>query len=273
MSHVVYVAPATSIKQFLSAYLAWKPWNLPADYAFVELTLTPGGTNWLDILYWGPMRQVTLDFQASPVAGVPGIGNSTSKTVAWPQALSEVTGKPLANMTYKAVLAAQYTGGLENGTTPPASTGYKSFKASSLMFNSTLSAAAQDALVSAINAHLPKNSWPTFLQLKALGGSVLNGFKWASAALPHRDVLIESQIYTQGVNSTAMISAVRNVKAAMKPYTSHAFFYNYFDCDDIVDVTSGDRWTNYFGNNTGRLRKVKAQYDPNVRIKGLYCGR
>ena len=246
---------------------------MPADYAFVELTLTPGGANWLDILYWGPMRQVTLDFQASPLAGVPGIRDARSTTVVWPQALSEVTGRPLANITYEAVLAAQYTGGLENGTTPPASTGYKPFKGSSLMFNITLSAAAQDALILAINTHLPKGRSQSYIQLKALGGSVLNGFKWASAALPHRDVLIESQIHVHGVNSTAMISAVRNVKAAMKPYTSHAFFYNYFDCDDIVNVTSVDRWSMYFGNNTGRLRKIKAQYDPNVRIKGLYCGR
>jgi hypothetical protein len=274
VAHAIFVAPAASMKEMLSAYINWSPWNLSSNYAFVELTLTPAGNNWVDIFYWGPMSQVSKDFLASPLGAVPGIYNNTrSKSAAWPQTLTEITGKSLQNMTYEAVLAAQYTGGIENGTIPPAATGYKAFKASSLLFNTTLSVEAQQALVSAVTTYLPKGRGVTsWFQLKALGGSVLDGFKWGSAALPHRDVLVECQVYISGVNSTIMSSAVRNVKAAMKPYTSHPFFYNYFDCDDIVNVTTVDRWTMYFGHHTGRLRKLKAQYDPNVRIKGLYCG-
>ena len=271
VSHVVFTAPHSSIKQLVAAYMDWKPWNLPAAYAMVELFLTAAGENSVDLFYWGPMSQVMKDYQNSPLAKVPGIAITKTLVGNWPQTLAEATFHPnLSDISAAAMVAAQYTSSMENGT----NSGYRHFKASSLMFNSTLSPQAQEALVTAVTTMLPK--WPvwSYMQIRALGGSVLGNLAQSATALPHRDVLLESQVYIEKGAPADMDASVRQVKAALVPYTqSHPFFYNYIDCDDYANAPAGgDPWRVYFGNNAVKLRKIKQQYDPKGRLDGKRCG-
>ena len=270
ISHVVITAPHSSIKQLVAAYMDWKPWNLPAAYAMAELSLTPANDNWLDIFYWGPMSQVMKDYQTSPLAKVPGIAIRTSSVGNWPQTLADTTGHNLDDISAAAMVATQYAGSMENGT----SGGYRHFKASSLMFNTTLSPQAQEVLVNAVATMLPKAPAWGFMQFRALGGSVMGSVAQSATALPHRDVLLESQVYIEKAAPADMEASVRKVKAALLPYTqSHPFFYNYIDCDDYANAPAGsDPWRVYFGDNAVKLRKIKQQYDPKGRLDGKRCG-
>ena len=275
ISYLKLTAPKSNMKQFLAAYVEWKPWTLPEPYAMVEAVLASGQDSWLDIFYWGPMDKLMQDFNASPLAKVPGIKVAESSVNTWGEALTKITSQPLSGIGAAAVLANQYTGSnTETGTTPPKATAAKPFKASSLMFNAPLSPAAQEALVTAVTQAPngePSGSW-IIVQLKALGGPVLSKIANASAALPHRDVLVESQIYTDNLDVGVMQGMVRKVKAAMVPYLQgHPFFYNHLDCDDLANTQGDARWRVYFGSSADRLKAVKAQVDPQGRLDALKC--
>jgi FAD/FMN-containing dehydrogenase len=272
VSHVVITAPHSSIEQLLAAYVAWKPWDLPPAYAMVELSLTPAGDNWIDIFFWGPMAQAMKDIQSSPLSQVPGFTIKTSSVGNWAQTLVETTGvTSLDKMSAATMVAAQYSGSMEGGTTHPG--GYRHFKASSLMFNTTLSPAAQQALVTAVTSMLPEAPAWAFMQIRALGGSVIQNIGQSDTALPHRDVLLEAQVYVEKAAAADLDASVQNVKLALAPYTqSHPFFYNYIDCDDYTSAPAGsDPWRVYFGDNAARLRKIKQQYDPKGRLDGKRC--
>jgi FAD/FMN-containing dehydrogenase len=279
-SQVTYLkltAPQSSIKQFLAAYTDWKPWTLPTTYAMVEAVLGSAEDSWLDIFYWGPKDKVMQDINASPLAQVPGLNVSADSSInhTWSEALTKITGESLSNMGAAAVLANQYTGSnTETGTTPPQGKAAKPFKASSLMFKAPLSPEAQEALVTALTKAAdgePVGS-KLVVQLKALGGSVLSDIDSTSSALPHRDVLFESQIYTDNLDVDVMQRMVRKVKAAMVPFLQgHPFFYNHLDCDDFGNEQGVARWRVYFGENAERLIAVKAQVDPQGRLDALKC--
>jgi hypothetical protein len=275
VSYLKFTAPKSSMKQFLAAYVDWQPWDLPVEYAMVEAVLASAQDSWLDIFYWGSLDKLMLGFSVSPLAKVPGGRVAASSVNTWGEALTKITGQPLSSMGATATLSNQYTGdNTDTGTRPPRDTGAKAFKASSLMFNAPLSPKAQEALVTAVTQAPdaePSGSW-IIVQLKALGGPLLTSISEESAALPHRDVLLEGQVYSDNLDMGAMQRMVRKVKGAMVPFMQgHPFYYNHLDCDDLAGADGHDAWAVYFGDSAKRLIAVKQKYDPEQRFNALRC--
>lgn len=281
--------PADKAAEAMAAYLDWQPWQLPAEWALVEAAFNVDSSSSGDIpvpaymyaFYWGPAEEAKQELQQSPLLRVPGASISAGSQGSWPEMLKRVVGQPsLQHLTKAYQLAAQYTGWQSPaGTRPPKDTGYRHFKASSIMFTASLSSEQQQTLLTGLRG-LAKVVGPQggFVQLKALGGPVLSASNPTNAALPHRDVVIESQIYAAGVDYSQLDAAVAQVKDAMANVSggsSHPFYYNYFDCNDMAAATAAgrDAWDAYFGSNAAALRATKAKYDPNNRIQGMYCGQ
>eukprot|EP00775_Hariotina_reticulata_P011393 gene11393-11541_t len=280
--------PTTKAAEAIAAYLDWRPWQLPSDWALVEAAVHVHNTStngsvikhcYMYAFYWGKAEDAIRVLRGSGMLQVPGATIGTVKQGSWSEMLPGVTGQPsLKHMTKEHQLAAQYIGwGSPFGTSPPEKTGYRNFKAGSIMFPGIIPAAAQHTLLTAVKglATVAGHTSGGFVQFKALGGPVLDRIPPSSTALPHRDVLIETQIYAAGDNYSLLDAAVAQVKSAMLPYSAHPYYYNYFDCDDVrqaAAASGGDAFDAYFGRNAAALRGIKSIYDPHNRIQGMFCG-
>jgi FAD/FMN-containing dehydrogenase len=81
----------------------------------------------------------------------------------------------------------------------------------------------------------------------------------AGTAFPYRQgVLYSMQYYAQmpPTGAAARLAQMRNLYAAMRPHVSGAAYVNYCDLDLPAAAQA------YWGSNLARLRRIKAEYDP-----------
>ena len=128
------------------------------------------------------------------------------------------------------------------------------FKNASAFVSEPLPPAAIVTLIDGLRA-APTAS--NLVGLFPLGGA-LAAVATDATAFAHRDALfdLQYQAYWQHPSEEAAdVAWVRDLRAAMAPYTSGAYV-NYADADQP------DWQTAYYGENLARLTRVKARYDP-----------
>jgi FAD/FMN-containing dehydrogenase len=96
-----------------------------------------------------------------------------------------------------------------------------------------------------------------------LGGAIAT-IDPAATAFVHRRALFDLQYQAYWWDDSAALASiawVRDLRAAMAPYTNGAYV-NYVDAD-LPDWESA-----YYGTNLARLKRVTSQYDPD----GIFAG-
>jgi FAD/FMN-containing dehydrogenase len=134
------------------------------------------------------------------------------------------------------------------------------FKNASAFVGEPLSAAAIATLVDGLRA-APTVS--NLVGLFPLGGQIATIAPRATA-FPHRRALFDLQYqayWWDPAEEPAALAWVRNLRAAMAPYTDGAYV-NYIDAD-LPDWKGA-----YYGANLARLTRVKARYDPDNVFAG-----
>lgn len=134
------------------------------------------------------------------------------------------------------------------------------FKNASAFASAPLSAAGIATLVDGLRVAPTASNLVGFFPL----GGQIAAVGPSATAFAHRDALFDLQYqayWWDGTEEAADVAWVRDLRAAMAPYTSGAYV-NYIDAD------LPDWETAYHGENLARLSRVKARYDPDDVFNG-----
>ncbi|MEU6406261.1 FAD-binding oxidoreductase [Streptomyces sp. NPDC046985] len=141
------------------------------------------------------------------------------------------------------------------GRSPSGRLGRETYAARSDFFDRSISAAGVQTLLARMRA---VRGGAGSVAFTALGGAVNRVSPTATAFVHRRSRMLAQYIasWTPGTAGTAAQGWLTATHAAMRPHASGAAYQNY------TDPTLTDWRTAYYGAASGRLAKLKQQYDP-----------
>jgi FAD/FMN-containing dehydrogenase len=235
------------------AIAAWQQFAPDAPDALTSvLNLGTGGpqVRALGQFFGSPARLRRL---LRPLTRVPGASLSTGSSAYFPLMLRWAG-------CLDDGLRACHTAGTRRGGRLPRAT----FHARSDYVRRPLSARARATMIRWIERRDRSPSLGSgALLLDAYGGAI-NRVPEDATAFVHRDQLFSIQYlayFGGGAAGRASRAWINGVHRAMRPFVSGQAYQNYID----ADLRSWQRA--YYGGNLGRLREVKARYDPDFSFR------
>ena len=241
--------PFASAAAVIKAWQAWAPSADPRLWSTLKLLNGPkyGSSPGLFVsgTWLGPAAELNAQFAPFfAAAGAPA--SNLRGTHTYHDAMMSYAGCatiPIAQCT----------------TAPGGSLVRESFGATSHIANTALSDAGIQEVIDQVSA---AKSLPGVreagISMDALGGAVTKVAPTATA-YPHRNALASIQYtatFPDGTDPAPLDAFVRGFRAAMVPYWGDGAYVNY------SDASLTDPAASYFGPNAGRLKSVRAKYDP-----------
>jgi FAD binding domain/Berberine and berberine like len=242
--------PFSSAAAVIKAWQNWAPSADPQLWSTLKLLNGPKyGSNpglFVSGTWLGPPAQLNAQFAPFfAAAGAPA--SNLRGTHSYHDAMMSYAGCstiPIAKCT----------------TGPGGSLTRESFGATSHIANAKLSdAGIQELIDRVVAAGSVPGVREAGISIDALGGAVTKVAPTATA-YPHRQALASIQYtatFPDGTDPAPLDAYVRGFRAAMTPYWGDGAYVNY------SDASLADPATAYFGANAGRLKSVRAKYDPN----------
>jgi hypothetical protein len=241
--------PFASAAAVIKAWQAWAPTADARLWSTLKLLNGPKyGSNpglFVSGTWLGPAAQLNAQF--APFFAAAGAPSSNLRgTHTYLAAMMSYAGCgsiPIAQCT----------------TAPGGSLTRESFGATSHIANAPLNdAGIQQLIAKVVAAKSVPGVREAGISMDALGGAVAKVAPTATA-YPHRNALASIQYtatFPDGTNPAPLDDYVRGFRTAMTPYWGDGAYVNY------SDASLADPAASYFGPNAGRLKTVRAKYDP-----------